>query len=136
MPAHMSLDACTKVKLADGSSVSPLSWRANRLVDAVAKRASLRDRASLRIVKFLEASNPFVRNKGRILAQATYRANHCSMTVLDADGNHTVRVVRDATAKPRSASRLRTQRLLLVSPLQRLLDVGRALLETSWVRLR
>ena len=102
MPAHGS-QATIDVKLkSDGSLVSSLDWRANRLVDAAAKAAvrAVRVGAAQRIL--YHRTTKAYEHALTELAVVTVAANNHLAHVVDADGNCKRQYRRDSSAIPRS----------------------------------
>ena len=101
LPAHKSLDQALQLKASDGSRVTALDWRANRLVDAVAKRAASLSKTDSSILRFLDSARTLLAHKAAVLAQATFKANHCPTEVDDGHGGTKTVFKRDATPRPK-----------------------------------
>ena len=96
IPAHKSLQQALCSKTSQGIPVSAINWRANRLVDVLAKRGASSERANASLIKWLDSARALVQHKAVTLGQATFLANNCKV-----DGV----LKRDAVAKPpRNAS--------------------------------
>ena len=86
----------------DGRLLRPIDWRANRLADAVAKRAALHGKADRRALQFIDSSRCLATYRAAILAQATHVANNCPVQVDDGAGGLKTAYRRDATPRPRT----------------------------------
>ena len=95
-PAHLSLEeACTRTK-SDGSSMSFRDWRANRLVDALAKKGAELHRVPFGLRAQANAAFTAVLHALALLGVVTRCANHHQM--IGHDGR--VTVVRDSKPTP------------------------------------
>ena len=95
MPAHQSLAAVGNATLSSGKELSTVDWRANRLVDALAKRAAAQ-RQTPGITKILGSGRAAVRHAAALLGQVTHTANNCVMECVLPNGETERRVCRDA----------------------------------------
>ena len=77
-----------------------VDWRANRLVDALAKTGAAITAPSDGTTELVKSAEALVKHRLAQLAQATYRANHHTVTSLSADGDWTTKVLRDSTSRP------------------------------------
>ena len=110
MPAHQTTAAIGTRVLSNGERLSALDWRANRLVDALAKQAAAQRQAPKAITRLLVSARVAVRHAASLLGQVTHAANNCKMEVVLPDGSSAQRVCRDAqqhTGQRRSARRLK-----------------------------
>ena len=80
-------------------------WRANRLVDALAKIAAAGDRAPAWAIQCLEDSGELVRHSAAKLGTVTYRANHHEISEVIDGGAIVTRRIRDSTAEQRQPFR-------------------------------
>ena len=78
-----------------GRSVSWASWRANRLADALAKRAAQADRIPDELRAYLRAARSAYVHSLAILGKATHTANHLPV----ADGEGGTVLMRDSTGR-------------------------------------
>ena len=102
MPAHQPVSAIWSRVKSDGRPVSPVDWRANRLVDALAKLAAVSRQSSPGARATLTAATRAVRFAGLRLGLVSYWANNLPSTVVDTAGKaHTV-LRRDAFSKNHS----------------------------------
>jgi hypothetical protein len=101
MPAHQSLRSVGEMKLSSGQRMSVVDWRANRLVDALAK-ASAAEVRSLEPARLLIASaSEAVKHAAMLLGRVTHAANNHIVTVTAEDGSTSTRRLRDAVEAPR-----------------------------------
>jgi len=103
LPAHQSMASIGEAKLSDGTRLSHLDWRANRLVDAFAKAAAAINQPPPAVVKLLESAKVAVRHSATLLGRVTHAANHHSMLVVGPDGLPVTKVCRDSVDRPRVA---------------------------------
>ena len=96
MPAHQTCAAIGVRVLSNGDKLSAIDWRANRLVDALAKQAAALRRAPIAITRLLGSARAAVRHAACLLGRVTHAANNCQLEVLLPDGSHGLRTCRDA----------------------------------------
>jgi hypothetical protein len=96
MPAHQTVAAIGNRTLSNGKEMSVADWRANRLVDALAKRAAASRQAPLAITRLLTSGRSAVRHAAALLGQVTHAANNCVMDCALPDGSVVQRICRDA----------------------------------------
>jgi hypothetical protein len=118
MPAHQPLSAVGHKELSNGKLLTVVDWRANRLVDALAKLAATRGQAPKAIVRLLESGKAAMRHAAALLGVVTHGANHHEVPVQRPDGTWGVKTVRDAQQAPSDGSDRRPRRapLSLVPP--------------------
>ena len=102
MPAHQTLSSVGEKKLPSGARLTFVDWRANRLVDALAKRSSAEVRTSVAVRSLLDSAWVAVRHFAALLGRVTHAANNHTAEVMGEDGIMVVRRMRDATVAPRS----------------------------------
>ena len=102
MPSHGSRNTIGVKSKSDGSIVSAIDWRANRLADAAAKAAALAVRASaadrIRYHRTVAAYEHALAE----LATVTVAANHHKVQLTDSDGTCRNVIMRDSAALPRA----------------------------------
>jgi len=76
MPSHTSLATARTRRRSDGKPVSTTDWRANRLVDALAKLGATSNRASADLRRHRLAARQLVEHTAAVLGVATHGANH------------------------------------------------------------
>ena len=96
MPAHQGLAAVKNRVLSNGTELSTVDWRANRLVDALAKHAAAQRQAPMAIRRLLVSGRAAVRHAAALLGQVTHAATHCMMECTMPDGTVEWRACRDA----------------------------------------
>ena len=110
MPAHQTTAAIGARILSNGELLSAIDWRANRLVDALAKQAAAHRQAPRAITRLLASARLAVRHAASLLGQVTHAANNCRIEVAQPDGSFEHRTCRDAqqhTGQRRNARRQR-----------------------------
>ena len=101
MPAHMSLSMVGETKLSNGTRLTTVDWRANRLVDALAKRGAAMHAPPAASTRLVESAAPAVRHAAALLGKVTHVANNWTVEVVEPDGQLRRRVLRDADPAPR-----------------------------------
>eukprot|EP00973_Karenia_brevis_P076524 10631097-Karenia_brevis.AAC.1 len=108
MPAHSATNSIGRSKDSKGMPITALMWRANRLVDVLAKAAASPSRLPAWATTRVQAAAKFVQYNAARLGVATNRANNCAVAVVTDDGTTTQRYMRDSTAdRPRWQSQQR-----------------------------
>lgn len=107
MPAHQPLSAISNAKLSNGKLLSGVDWRANRLVDALAKSAATTVRAPSPLRCLLESGHIAAKHRAALLAVVTHTANNQKEPVQRPDGTWSTRTVRDAQQPPGHTRRQR-----------------------------
>jgi len=106
MPAHQSMAAIGAKRLSNGVYMNAVDWRANRLVDALAKQAAATRQAPAAVLRLLKSAKAAVRHAAALLGQVTHASNnHRSVTTL-ADGTQVVRTCRDSAPRALAGERL------------------------------
>ena len=96
--------------------MTSIDWRANRLVDALAKRAVAFHKIDKRADAVLTSAAALSQHSLAQLARVTHFANNLSTTVYDDQGKPTTKVTRDSTDKPRFARTAARKRPLAKQP--------------------
>ena len=105
MPAHLARSMVGESKLSNGQRLSTVDWRANRLVDALAKLdAALRELPAA-CVKLLDSAECAVKHSAKLLARVTHAANNHRISECDENGVTCTRTIRDATPAPKGHKR-------------------------------
>ena len=102
MPAHKSLTMVGETKLSNGCRLSLVDWRANRLVDALAKAAASKLQAPKTTLAFLASAEAASAHASCLLGVVTYAANHYQEVTTSVDGTTEKKVLRDSAEKPRT----------------------------------
>ena len=103
MPAHLGAAAAAGRLKSDGSTLTAIEWRANRLADAVAKAAADVSNAAREVVALLDAAAHAVRHEAAVLGATTYAANNHRETVTRDDGRVATVIRRDSAAAKAAA---------------------------------
>jgi hypothetical protein len=101
MPAHQTVGMVGEAKLSNNQRLTLVDWRANRLVDFLAKLAAAERQLSSGTVKLMDSATVAVRDAACLLGRVTHAANNHRVTVTDGNGNSVVQYVRDATPAPK-----------------------------------
>jgi len=117
MPAHQSSAAVGVKVLSDGRKLSWIDWKANRLVDALAKQAAAQRQAPAAILRILKSAQPAVRHSAALLGRVTHAANHCQIEVVLADGRRVPQICRDAQQHTGQRRGPKRQRFVQAQPL-------------------
>ena len=105
MPAHTTIASVGEVKMSNGSRLTTVDWRANRLVDALAKLSALEAQYLPAAIKLLKSAEKAVLYAAKLLGRVTYAANHHSITVTDDLGNSKTKICRDVMDAPKRKKR-------------------------------
>jgi hypothetical protein len=97
IPAHLSRAKALAAMRSDGRPVCLRDWRANRLVDVVAKRAALALAVPRRDAQRVRIAAGLLRVEAGVLGVVTQAANNFKRTVVTASGASVTTVERDAT---------------------------------------
>ena len=105
MPAHQGIGAIGVATKSNGKTITSLEWRANRLVDAVAKNESAKGQAPQTSIDLIVSATALVQHTAAQIGAATHLANNHVTSILLESGaivNKTVRDVQDPPAKKRT----------------------------------
>jgi len=105
MPAHTTLKTIGELKLSNGQRLSPVDWRANRLVDKLAKDEASRGLAPLAITRALTNGTALVKHAAITLGRVTHAANNHTVVELDSGGKEVKKTFRDSCDAPLWAKR-------------------------------
>ena len=97
VPAHKSVEAVGKATKSDGQKLTMLDWRANRLVDALAKTAAAHIAAPNKVVKFLQKADSAAAHAACLLGIVTHAANNHTSSEIGDGGHVVVTVSRDSS---------------------------------------
>jgi len=100
MPAHTSMAAIGRMLRSDGRPVSRRDWRANRVVDKLAKTAAGFRTPPRDLLKLLHAANAAAQHAGACLGLTTFAANNYRETAWRPDGTAVATLYRDAWLPP------------------------------------
>ena len=103
MPAHLPRSRVGQTKLSNAVKLSPSDWRANRLVDILAKRAAAFHQITAAASASLSHAASLSQWALAQVARVTHFANNCEVTITDADGHSSTKMARDSMEKPKFA---------------------------------
>jgi hypothetical protein len=98
MPSHSNRNSIGNVFTSAGQPVGVRQWRANRLVDAIAKHEARRHRLRAVDLAKLRVAEKAARHSAAVLGMVTHAANHFLTHVPNPDGTLVARWLRDSTA--------------------------------------
>ena len=126
MPAHKSARAFRRHDKSSGEAVSSLDWRANRLVDVLAKHAAEVNAVPKSTSNFLGDAESLVKYRAAMLGCVTFAANNHEVVTQAADGSTRTTLQRDATQPPASARRTKAsnRRKIRTQPAEPWLDTA------------
>ena len=78
-----------------------IDWRANRLVDLLAKLGANANAPSADIQKLLKSASVLAKHMAAQLGEATFVANNCKVQVEASDGTFSDKICRDSMPKPK-----------------------------------
>jgi hypothetical protein len=105
LPAHQSATAIGNRTLSNGKEMTALDWRANRLVDALAKMAAAVGRMPKALSRLLDSGKAACRHAAALLGVVTHAANNCHVQEQREDGTLVTRIKRDAQQPARRPRR-------------------------------
>jgi len=105
LPAHLPMAAIGERRLSNGTRLTAVDWRANRLVDALAKQAAATRQAPAPVIEMLMSAKAAVKHAAALLGEVTFAVNNHSITVTNPDGSQSTRVIRDSMPKARGAAK-------------------------------
>ena len=82
-----------------------IDWRANRIVDALAKMSALQAQHLPEALKLIKSSEAAVRYAAKLLGRTTHAANHHVTVVTDENGKECNKILRDAMPAPQRPKR-------------------------------
>jgi len=114
MPAHQGLGAIGNSSLSNGRTLTAVDWRANRLVDILAKLAASTREAPKSVARLLKSAQRAVRYTAAMLGNATREANHHGIDEVQ-DGGKVVRMFKRDAQQPASGSAARRPRCTIAA---------------------
>jgi hypothetical protein len=105
MPAHRTGGAIGMALKSDGTKITFTEWRANRLVDVLAKTAAAFDRVPPSTLAKVKAAGRAVEHSLAKLGTITHACNNHVVDVVRPDGTLGHRKLRDSAPEKRSARR-------------------------------
>ena len=105
MPAHQSPAAIGCALRSTGTPITALDWRANHLVDGLAKRAAAIGATTAEESRLVTSAEKLVRHCAGQLAAATYKANNYVECYVDSNGCNKTRSRRDSQDIPKACGK-------------------------------
>ena len=96
MPAHGAIHTIGNVTKSNGAAITSIDWRANRLVDALAKLAAACHQVPDSATRLLEAGAKAVEHCAGLVGVTAFAANHYDKEVVRPDGSIGKVTCRDA----------------------------------------
>jgi len=103
IPAHKSASAVGESKLSNGDRMSYVDWRANRLVDLLAKAAAEHLSSSRGVLNMLTSAEAAAAHAACCLGIVTHAANNHKVEALGEGGKVITKLLRDSVDKPKMA---------------------------------
>ena len=101
MPAHLSRKMVGEIKLGNGQRLSHIDWRANRLVDKLAKLAAWAAADTTSCFEVLKGGEAAAAHAAIVLGIVTHAANNHRTAERQPDGSVKHTVLRDSVDKPK-----------------------------------
>ena len=102
MPAHQTASCVGNRTKSDGTLITSLEWRANRLVDGLAKLAASDGATPASTATLLGSAEALVRHSAAVLGAATHNANNYQEEYVSDGGTTRHRTRRDAQQPERN----------------------------------
>jgi hypothetical protein len=118
VPAHTTTSAVGEAKLSNGSRLSMFDWRANRLVDALAKMSALEAQYLPEALRLIRSSEVAVKYAAMLLGRTTHACNNHVMVITDETGKESNKVLRDAMPAPLRPKRRLSPKSAKTAPVQ------------------
>ena len=99
-PAHQTIQAIRQRHGSDGRKITTTDWRANRLVDALAKQAAEQVRAQKATRNLLQSARAACQHAACTLGRVTFAANNHRVEELGEDGQMHTATKRDSQDAP------------------------------------
>ena len=103
LPAHQTTAMVGEARRSDGHKLTMTNWRANRLVDALAKGAEARWYIHNTVVNKPKAAKNLVRWRAAQLGMVTHMANNWSDLSTGRKGETVTKLHRDSSERPKRA---------------------------------
>ena len=103
LPAHQSRTRVGQATLSNGTRLSPIDWRANRLVDVLMKRAAAFHQLTADAANTLAHAASLSQWALAQLARVTHSANNHETVSVDEHGVSSTKVTRDSMERPKFA---------------------------------
>ena len=102
MPAHLAHNTIGEAKLSNGSRLTHIDWRANRLVDKLAKIAAGALAEPKAVVDLVDSLDAAAAHAAALLGIVTHAANNHRTCEVDHTGMVVYQFRRDSVDKPKS----------------------------------
>ena len=117
MPAHQTPAAIGNALKSSGAPITASDWRANHLVDGLAKLAAGNEATTSQEARLVSSAEHLVRHCAGQLATATHNANNCIERYLDGKSEWKARTKRDSQEFPKTATKkLQPLKALTLAP--------------------
>jgi hypothetical protein len=103
IPAHKSASAVGESKLSNGDRMSYVDWKANRLVDLLAKAAAEHLSSGRSVLNLLASAEAAAAHAACCLGIVTHAANNHKVDAIGEGGKVITKVVRDSVDEPKLA---------------------------------
>ena len=100
MPAHTATSSIGSTHDSEGEPITATMWRANRLVDALAKAAAAEHRLPVWVTGWVRNAATLVRHTAATLGAITHAANNYTLSETGPGGEVVTRTIRGSTAVP------------------------------------
>ena len=104
LPAHKSHTAIGEATLGDGTRLTVADWRANRLVDILAKTAAAQLQVPSSVAAMLRSADAAAAHAACFLGVVTHAANNHKTVQLTEGGNSVTVTLRDSSDRPKGGS--------------------------------
>jgi len=101
IPAHLSIRAVGERRLPDGTRLTMIDWRANRLVDILAKNGAKKHAPREDVLALVKSMTCMTRHAAAQLGETTHIANNFPQEVTTAGGKTMIKLTRDSMPKPK-----------------------------------
>ncbi len=102
MPAHTGAHAIGKVQTSKGASLTAPIWRANRLVDVLAKKAASQHTVGPAILRALKLAEATALHGAALLGMVVHAANNLRVDECQEDGTTRTTLRRDTAPLPKT----------------------------------
>ena len=95
IPAHLSIRAVGEMRLPDGNRLTMTDWRANRLVDILAKAGAKCVAPSSDVQKLLSSATALAKHFAAQLGEVAFVANNFRSETIGLEGEHIFKISRE-----------------------------------------
>ena len=104
MPAHKSASAIGQFFKSDGRSMTAIDWRANRLVDSLARLAACRHAVPNLAVELFKGAQQAAEYCAALLGTVTFASNNCKVQIVKPNGDLSIAIRRDSAPGKRPSN--------------------------------